>query len=234
MTLREFRTHGTFPWGLTRTAQETFAMFVFGENANNESMKRSLALLVLWFAALSIAAQTRSQSPHAQPGMEQANTAANAVGTQAPIDPVKGADIRRLLEVAGTKNLMATMMDSMQTSMRPLMVSSLPAGEYRDKLINLFLQRFRAKANLGQLLDFAIPLYDKHFSDQEIKELISFYDSPLGRKVVTAMPQIMTELQGHGRQWGQNLGRECMQEGLAENPDLAAQLTAATKGGAAK
>ena len=160
-------------------------------------MKRSLALLVLWFAALSIAAQTRSQSPHAQPGMEQANTAANAVGTQAPIDPVKGADIRRLLEVAGTKNLMATMMDSMQASMRPLMVSSLPAGEYPDKLINLFLQRFRAKANLGQLLDFAIPLYDKHFSDQEIKELINFYDSPLGRKVVTAMRQIMTELQQH-------------------------------------
>ena len=196
-------------------------------------MKRSLPLLVLWFAAISVAAQNGSQSVPAQPGMAPANSA-NPETTQAPIDPVKSADIRRLLEVAGTKNIMESMMDSMQTSMKPLMVSSLPAGEYRDKLIDLFIQRFRSKANLNQLLDLAIPIYDKHFSDQELKDLIKFYDTPIGRKLVIALPQIVAELQAQGRQWGAKLGRDCMQEVLAENPDLATQLAAAGKGSGAK
>lgn len=196
-------------------------------------MKTSLPLLVLWFAAISVAAQNGSQSVPAQPGMAQASSA-NPESTQAPIDPVKSADIRRLLEVAGTKNIMESMMDSMQTSMKPLMVSSLPAGEYRDKLIDLFIQRFRSKANLNQLLDLAIPIYDKHFSDQELKDLIKFYDTPIGRKLVVALPQIVAELQAQGRQWGAKLGRDCMQEVLAENPDLATQLAAAGKGSGAK
>jgi len=197
-------------------------------------MKISLPLLVLWFAALSVTAQNGSQPPRAQTGMEQSNTVASPGGAQTPVDPVKSADIRRLLEVAGTKNLIATMMDSMQTSMKPLMTNSLPPGEYRDKLINLFLERFRSKANLDQLLDLIIPVYGKYFSGQEVNDLTRFYESPLGHKAVTVMPQVMTELQAQGRQWGEKLGRECMQEVLAENPDLAAQLTAASKGAAAK
>lgn len=197
-------------------------------------MKTSLTLLVLWFATLSGAAQNGSQSTAVQPGMDQANTAVSPEGTQAPVDSAKSSDIRRLLEVAGTKSVMASMMDSMETSLKPLMINSFPPGEYRDQLINLFLARFRSKANLGQLLDSAVPIYDKYFSDQEVKDLTKFYESPLGHKAVTVLPQVMTEMQALGQQWGQKLGRECMQEVLAGNPDLAAQLAAAAKGTAAK
>lgn len=192
-------------------------------------MKRSVLLLPLWFAALSVVAQNNSQSPPPQPGMEQATIAASPGGVQAPIDSVKSADIRRLLEAAGTKTVMATMLDSMQTSIKPLLSRSLPPGEYRDELINLFFERFRSKTNLDQLLDLTIPVYGKYFSDQEVKDLTKFYESPLGHKAVTAVPQIMTETQALGRQWGEKIGRETMQEVLAEHPDLAAQLKAASK-----
>lgn len=79
------------------------------------------------------------------------------------------------------------------------------------------------------MLDLTIPVYGKYFSDQEVKDLTKFYESPLGRKAVTAVPQIMTETQALGRQWGEKIGRETMQEVLAEHPDLAAQLKAASK-----
>ena len=65
-----------------------------------------------------------------------------------------------------------------------------------------------------------LPAYNQHFTDDEIKQLITFYETPVGQKTVKEMPQLVTELQSLGQKWGENLGRECMTEVLAEHPEL--------------
>jgi gluconate 5-dehydrogenase len=50
-----------------------------------------------------------------------------------------------------------------------------------------------------------IPSYVKQFSADDIKQLIAFYESPFGRKVTRAMPQIMQECNEIGINWGQNI-----------------------------
>ncbi len=173
------------------------------------------ALVVFLLVGALVAQQTPApgSASSQQPGSTQP-------AASAKISVEKEADIRRLLEVPNVSAIAKNTMDGMQTSMRPILLQALPAGEYRDKLINLFFERFRAKANPQQIIDLAIGAYDQHFTDDEIKGLIKFYETPLGKKTIAETPLIMTELQQRGREWGQNIGREAMQEVLAEHPDL--------------
>ena len=81
--------------------------------------------------------------------------------------------------------------------------------------------------NMQELVDMLIPIYDKYFSAEEVKGLVKFYETPLGQKSISALPKMMVELQEVGRNWGENLGRQSMQEVLAEHPDLAQALQTA-------
>jgi hypothetical protein len=131
--------------------------------------------------------------------------------------------------VLGTKAVMTQMMESMVGNIKPVMTNALPRGDYREKLVELFFAKFQAKADLQQLLDLAVGAYDRHFSDEEIKGLIKFYETPLGQKAVSELPQLMSEMGEAGRKWGQELGRESMQEVLTEHPELAKAMQAAGK-----
>lgn len=150
----------------------------------------------------------------------QMHPATEPESTTKPIDPAKEADIRQLLEVAGSKAVMTQEMDSLETTLRPVLMNSLPPGEYRAKLIQLFFEKFRAKADLETLIKLVIPVYDKYLSDEEIKGMIQFYSTPLGKKMIQVLPKLMAESTEAGRQWGQNLGRQTMIEVLDEHPDL--------------
>lgn len=133
------------------------------------------------------------------------------------------------MEVVGTTALVTQMMGSMEKSIKPLMTSSLPPGEYRAQLIDLFFAKFHSKADPKQMLDLAVPVYDRYYSHEEIKGLIAFYESPLGQKTVSVLPKITGELQDLGRTWGEGVGRDSMMEVLSEHPDLAKSLQESEK-----
>jgi len=37
------------------------------------------------------------------------------------------------------------------------------------------------------------PIYDKHFTEQELKDLLAFYTSPTGKKAIQVMPDLLKE-----------------------------------------
>jgi hypothetical protein len=190
-------------------------------------MKICAAVLCLFsLSVLPIQAQSHPQTPSGQQTSQQQAAPAG----QSKIDSAKEADIRRLLDLTGVKSLVVQTMDGMQQSIKPMLANSLPPGEYRAKLIDLFFEKFRSKAGTQHLLDMVVPTYDKYFSHEEIKGLLKFYETPLGQKAISVLPQMMGEMQEEGRKWGENLGRESMIEVLAEHPDLRQALEAAQKG----
>ncbi len=150
-------------------------------------------------------------------------------GVTAKIDQGKGADIRRLLDIGGTKASMSQAMAGMEQSIRPLLANSFPPGEYRDKLIDLFFEKFHSKADPQQMLDLAVPIYDKYLSDEEVKGLIEFYSTPLGQKAVNVLPKMMSECGEAGRKWGEGIGRESMMDVLSEHPELEKAMQDAKK-----
>jgi len=168
-------------------------------------------------------------SPASDSNSEQSVAAAARANRQPKIDPQKEADIRRLLQVMCAQTTMAQAMADMETNIRPLLMSSLPAGEYRDRLIQLFFDKFHSKVDPQEMLGLAVPVYDKYLSDADIKTLIEFYSSPVGQKMVKVLPNIMSESGERGRQWGERIGRESMVEVLQEHPELQQAMQASKK-----
>jgi hypothetical protein len=193
-------------------------------------VKIPATLVATLLLASFTAAQTQApQSPAAAqpaPNHAPAQTDSASAAVAPAIDPVKEADIRRLLEVAGTKSLMTEVMNNMAKNLRPVLVNSLPPGDYRAKLIDLFLEKFMARANdeFPKLAEGAIPIYDKYLSDEDIKGLIQYYQTPLGRKTLSVLPMIFAEMQSQGQKLGERIGRESMLQVLADHPEIAKEM----------
>jgi hypothetical protein len=165
-----------------------------------------LVLLVLCFAPLAAKAQEPVQA----------------------VDPAKEADIRVLLNMTAAPSMME-IITSMMDNMRGLMTNALPPGDYRETLVDLFLEKFRSKVDTRQLLDLAVPVYDKYLSRENIQGLIEFYKTPLGQKALSVLPKIVMETQAEGGKLGERMGRESMVEVIAEHPDLARALEEAVR-----
>jgi hypothetical protein len=195
------------------------------------------ALLLASPAMQAGASQDSSAKPQtSSPQKAPASNSNDASAKQSQIDPAKEADIHRLLDLAGTKTAIAQIMDGMEKNIRPVITRSLPPGDYREKLVDLFLEKFRdhMKSEVPQLLDSAVPLYDKYFSHEDIKGLIQFYGTPLGQKALSVLPKLSVEMQGEGMKMGEKMGRQSMMEVLSEHPEFQQALEEAQKANGAK
>ena len=175
------------------------------------------------------AAQDLSANPADRDSSQNIAAAAKASRAQVKGAQTKDEDIRRLLDLTHAGALATQTMQSMEGNIKPLMSNAFPPGEYREKLINLFFDKFHSKFNQQQLRDLAVPVYDKYYSDDEIKQLIQIYETPLGQKMLSSMPTLMAELQAAGEKMGEELGRQSMMEVLAEHPEMAKALQDAQK-----
>lgn len=73
-----------------------------------------------------------------------------------------------------------------------------------------FWDRFldQARARRGELEEGYVTLYDRHFTAAEIRELLAFYDSPIGRRFLEVQPVLMREGIALGQEWGSRIGAD--------------------------
>ena len=117
----------------------------------------------------------------------------------APADPEgKRADIRRLMQVSGEIQTMQQAMIAGIDQLRPL-TPELP-DEFFHELKTAFLS--------DELVELLVPVYDRHFSRDEILQLIEFYEGPVGKKLVEKLPLLQQDAMGVGQRWAQKKGLE--------------------------
>jgi hypothetical protein len=127
--------------------------------------------------------------------------AAPARADNAP-DPAKQADIVRLMKLTGAGNIGLQAMDQMIISLKGAM-TNVPEK---------FWTEFRKEVNADELVNLIIPVYDKHLSHAEVKELIRFYETPVGKKMISVMPAITQESMQVGQQWGMGVAMRAKQK----------------------
>jgi hypothetical protein len=123
----------------------------------------------------------------------------------------KSAQVRRLLEVTGTVDMVKTMLTATTPHIMSNIRSQAPGAPERayqivEREINLFISH-KIDAP-GGLIDRVIPIYTKYYSEEEIQKLIQFYETPLGQKTIALMPQVVKESVDLGRKWGEALSPE--------------------------
>jgi hypothetical protein len=154
---------------------------------------RAMAWFLVLLPAVVVVAQQPSATKPAPAASKQAP--AKPVAKSSTSDATKIADIRRLLELTGTKDMVNQMKSAMMGQFRQN-APGMPQAMFDEMMAEL-----RAE----DLEESMIPVYANHFTGDDIKHLIAFYESPFGKKVMREMPQIITESNEVGVQWGQGV-----------------------------
>lgn len=61
---------------------------------------------------------------------------------------------------------------------------------------------------MGSLIDLLVPVYKKHFSEQDLKDAIEMYKTPIGKKISEKTPIIAQETMQASMQWGMELSQK--------------------------
>jgi hypothetical protein len=121
-------------------------------------------------------------------------------------DAPTGADIQRLLELTGSAKvgpMMASLVAGQILQQMQQQHPEVPARAVeivRGMLDEEFKTAFAAD---GPVMREVGAIWSKHFTADEIRGLIAFYETPLGRKVVDTLPAITQEASQAGVSWAQ-------------------------------
>ena len=137
------------------------------------------------------------------------------------VDAATETDIRRLIEVTGIKSVVTAYFGSHLLGIRALLLKELPADVDREKVADRFQEELQKRIRSAQVLDAVIPIYAKHFTHEEIKSFLAFYDTPAGKRYAQEAPYIMLDISRAGASyWMNTVLPEIFKQMSAEFPGL--------------
>jgi uncharacterized protein len=156
-----------------------------------------------------------------QPG--QTSPGAQAAPAPEKIDPTKEAAIRHLMEITQVSKEGDNITIAITNQVRNVMGRAIPADQL-PKFMDTFSQKFTAGAPSSAVTDAIVPVYAKHFSMEDIQELTKFYETPLGQRLVKAMPDVAQESQMAGAKIDQKVAIDTLRSMSDEYPQLKQML----------
>jgi uncharacterized protein len=117
-------------------------------------------------------------------------------------DNTKVKDIKRLLDLTGAVKIgIQAMNTSIETQKKAN--SSIPQE---------FWDEFKKRVTEEAFVEMISPIYDKHYTHQEITELILFYQTPIGKKTIAVLPLISQESMAVGQEMGKRIALKIVDE----------------------
>jgi hypothetical protein len=157
-------------------------------------------MLVLIAASLSVVGF--ADSLHAQQ-QEQSKPSAATAASGAPahsVDPAKRAAILRLLDLMGMKTAIAQMGPTLMAQMEQFSQDDASSAQQK-RLMQDTMARMQARIDSGAFEDLYVTIYDKYFTADDIRQLIQFYESPIGRKFVDKQADVTNDVFALSVQW---------------------------------
>jgi hypothetical protein len=116
-------------------------------------------------------------------------------------EEARAAAARRLIEATGAGQLGIQAMDTMMSSMK----------KAHPTVPEAFWTEFRAEIRAEDLVDLVVPIYVKYLTLDDMQQLATFYESPLGKKLRQVQPAIVQDSMSAGQQWGRDLALRVIQ-----------------------
>jgi hypothetical protein len=126
----------------------------------------------------------------------------NASAARQPEQDAKRLEIRKLIELTGAANVSA---DALRQIIAPLR-AGFP--QVPDEFWDSFVKEVRS----DELIDLVVPIYDKYYSLEEIRDLTRFYQSPVGQKTIKVLPKLSAEAIDAGQEWGRIVADRAMRK----------------------
>jgi len=186
-------------------------------------MRLLLVACALLFGALLVLAHSPSLRVNAQEKPAAAKPSSPAAKGSQPssaIDPQKEARIRELMDVTGAKDLGQQLIEAGMEQFRSTVQDSQPNNPRAKQFVDAFVARFQKHFDPDSLTERVIPIYDKYLTTDDLKGLLDYYHSPLGQRMLKALPEVTRESQATGFALGQKAAQETMEELKADFPEF--------------
>ena len=108
------------------------------------------------------------------------------------------ADIIKMQQVNGSVGSINTMYPQIEAQLKSTK-SGVPQAKWAAVKKEVF------DVEVAGLIKQLIPIYKKHFTKEEVKAIIAFYESPIGKKLASQTPLISLESMQVSQTWAKGL-----------------------------
>jgi hypothetical protein len=136
-----------------------------------------------------------SQTPNAQAGSALA---------EKKVDPEKEKAIRKLIALTHAER---TMLEGMKVGLDA-------QKKAQPNIPDVFWEEFikQATSNIGEFVTILVGVHDRHYTKEQIDQMIAFFETPLGRVMAEKQPAVALETVGAAEQWGMKMGMQVMMD----------------------
>lgn len=122
------------------------------------------------------------------------------------LSPAKRADIERLLSMTKALDLSQQMGVAAAQQISQMLQQVRP--DIPQKVLDTLPEEIGAVfvEERDGLQELVVAIYHEHFSASDIRGMIDFYSTDLGKKTIAVMPVLMSQSMQAGQAWGQSLG----------------------------
>ena len=131
-------------------------------------------------------------------------------------DDAKNKDILTMLKISGQLEASEQVISVMVPQLIQLIKSVNPELPEADLKMIMTQLELDLKKEVPELLKSLVPVYDKHFTHADIKALIAFYESPVGKKFVTKQTLVIPESMKIGEAWGQQVAQKALKSAMGK------------------
>jgi hypothetical protein len=108
----------------------------------------------------------------------------------------KAADLKKLIKLMDSEKMIDNMMNSLVPALQQQTAGQIQGDSAKQKMEQYikFMMSEVKTMTIRLVNEDMVQIYDKHFTQQEIKDLINFYESPTGKKMLAKTPEISSDL----------------------------------------
>lgn len=134
-------------------------------------------------------------------GMIMLFATATSVYAQSDNNNEYRATLEKMMNLSGALEVSKTMVPQMVSMMKQ--ASPGTADAFWDDFAAKWKTKFA-----DRMVELYVPIYQKYLTIDDLKDLIAFYETPIGKKLAEATPKMTVE----GMQLGQKIGMEMATE----------------------
>ncbi len=136
---------------------------------------------------------------------------------QAPAQPSPGAMLlaKQIVELKGVKQMMDPVAIGVVEKVKSVIMQQnfMFQKDINEVTVQLH-KEFDSRSN--ELVDTAARAYASHFTEPELKQILTFYQSPVGQKMIVEEPKAIEDSMRSAGQWADDLSVDVMNRMRAE------------------
>ena len=162
-------------------------------------LRKTLMAALVAVAAIGLAGTAKSQGV-AQPPQ---------------VSPAQFALAKQIVEIKGVKAMFAPLVHGViKKTTDSVMQTNMMWGKDINEISAQIEKDYAPRGQ--EIVDATARFYASHFSEAELKQILGFYQSPVGQKMLVEEPRALDESMAYAGSWGDNLSIEVMSKLRAE------------------